>query len=164
GRRSRPDVSAFPKNHPRSVTFDAKRRQGEYNAVKPKRAPRGAARDGAPRRRPRREDQQPRRLSIKSEVISSADFQSKVLDAKGPVLVDFFATWCGPCKMLAPTLDEVAQEVAGKAAVYKLDIDQSPDIAQRYGVMSVPTLIVFEDGQAQQQAVGVQPQRGSLAP
>ncbi|HIY84426.1 thioredoxin [Rubneribacter sp.] len=98
-----------------------------------------------------------------SEVISSADFQSKVLDAKGPVLVDFFATWCGPCKMLAPTLDEVAQEVAGKAAVYKLDIDQSPDIAQRYGVMSVPTLIVFEDGQAKQQAVGVQPKQGILA-
>ena len=59
-----------------------------------------------------------------SEVISSADFQSKVLDAQGPVLVDFFATWCGPCKMLAPTLDEVSA-VAGKAAVYKVDIDQS---------------------------------------
>ena len=70
-----------------------------------------------------------------SEVVSSSDFQSKVLDAQGPVLVDFFATWCGPCKMLAPTLDEVAAETAGKAAVYKLDIDQSPDIAQKYGVM-----------------------------
>ena len=63
-----------------------------------------------------------------SEVVSSADFQVKVLDAKEPVLVDFFATWCGPCKMIAPTIDEVASEVAGKAKVYKVDIDQSPDI------------------------------------
>ena len=87
-----------------------------------------------------------------SEIVSSSDFQSKVLDAQGPVLVDFFATWCGPCKMLAPTLDEVAAEVAGRAQVYKLDIDQSPDIAQRYGVMSVPTLIAFEGGQVKKQA------------
>ena len=98
-----------------------------------------------------------------SEVISSADFQSKVLDAQGPVLVDFFATWCGPCKMLAPTLDEVSGEVDGKAAVYKVDIDQSPDVAQRYGVMSVPTLVVFENGQVKQQAVGVQPKQNILA-
>ena len=98
-----------------------------------------------------------------SEVISSSDFQAKVLDAQGPVLVDFFATWCGPCKMLAPTLDEVTNEVAGKAAVYKIDIDQSPDIAQRYGVMSMPTLIVFEGGQVKTQAVGVQPKQNILA-
>ena len=98
-----------------------------------------------------------------SEVVSSSDFQSKVLDAQGPVLVDFFATWCGPCKMLAPTLDEVAAETAGKAAVYKLDIDQIPDIAQKYGVMSVPTLMVFENGQVKNQAVGVQPKQNILS-
>ena len=98
-----------------------------------------------------------------SEVVSSSDFQSKVRDAQGPVLVDFFATWCGPCKMLAPTLDEVAAETAGKAAVYKLDIDQSPDIAQKYGVMSVPTLMVFENGQVKNQAVGVQPKQNILS-
>lgn len=98
-----------------------------------------------------------------SEVVSSSDFQSKVLDVQGPVLVDFFATWCGPCKMLAPTLDEVAAETAGKAAVYKLDIDQSPDIAQKYGVMSVPTLMVFENGQVKNQAVGVQPKQNILS-
>ena len=94
-----------------------------------------------------------------SELVSSADFQSKVLDAPGTVLGDFFATWCGPCKMLAPTLDEVAAEMEGKAQVYKLDIDQSPDIAQRYGVMSVPTLIAFQGGQIKKQAIGVQPKQ-----
>ncbi len=91
-----------------------------------------------------------------SEIVSSADFQSKVLDSDQPVLVDFFATWCGPCKMIAPTLEEVAAEVEGRAKVYKVDIDQSQDIAVRYGVMSVPTLVVFEDGQPARQVVGVQ--------
>lgn len=98
-----------------------------------------------------------------SEVATSADFQAKVLEADGPVLVDFFAVWCGPCKMLAPALEEVEREVEGRAKVYKLDIDQSPDIARRYGVMSVPTLMVFENGQVKRQAVGVQPKQSILA-
>ena len=98
-----------------------------------------------------------------SEVVSSADFQSKVLDAQGPVLVDFFATWCGPCRMVAPVLEEIAAEKAGEVAVYKLDIDQSPDIASRYGVMSVPTLMVFEGGQVKNRAVGAQPKSNILA-
>ena len=98
-----------------------------------------------------------------SEAVTSADFQSKVLESDVPVLVDFFATWCGPCRMLAPVLEEVAAEVAGKAKVVKLDIDQSPDIAQRYGVMGVPTLIVFENGQVKRQTVGAQPKQNVLA-
>ena len=73
-----------------------------------------------------------------SEVVSSSDFQSKVLDAQGPVLVDFFATWCGPCKMLAPTLDEVAAETAGKAAVYKLAEVRRHERAHSHGVRKRP--------------------------
>lgn len=98
-----------------------------------------------------------------SEIISSTEFQSKVLQAAEPVLVDFFATWCGPCKMLAPTLDAVAAEVAGRAKVYKVDVDQSPDVAAQYGVMSVPTLILFKGGQPVKQMVGAQPKPALLA-
>lgn len=94
-----------------------------------------------------------------SEVITSADFQSKVLDAKGLVLVDFFATWCGPCKRLAPVLDDVAQEMAGKAEVYKVDIDQSPDLAAAYRVSSVPTLILFEGGAIKNKTLGAVPKQ-----
>ena len=98
-----------------------------------------------------------------SEIISSTEFQSKVLQAAEPVLVDFFATWCGPCKMLAPTLDAVAAEVAGRAKVYKVDVDQSPDVAAQYGVMSVPKLILFKGGQPVKQMVGAQPKPALLA-
>lgn len=94
-----------------------------------------------------------------SEVVNSVDFESKVIEAskEKPVLVDFFATWCGPCRMMAPALDEVASEQADKVTVYKLDIDQSPDVAMRYRVMSVPTLILFKNGEAAKQTIGAQP-------
>lgn len=98
-----------------------------------------------------------------AKVISSEEFSSEVLRATEPVLVDFFATWCGPCKMLAPVLEEVAQEMQGKANVVKVDVDASPDIAANYGVMSVPTVILFKDGKVVRQLVGAQPKANLLA-
>lgn len=99
-----------------------------------------------------------------AEVIKSADeFEAKVLKAQGPVLVDFFATWCGPCRMVAPVIDEIAAEKAGEVSVYKVDIDQSPDLAFKYQVSSVPTLIVFEDGQVKNERLGAQPKQNILA-
>ena len=91
--------------------------------------------------------------------ITSNEFQEKVVNASTHVLVDFFATWCGPCKMMAPVLDEVSSEVAGKAAVYKVDVDKDPQLAQQFGIMSVPTMIVFKGGKPVNQFVGVQPKQ-----
>lgn len=97
-----------------------------------------------------------------AEQITGADFQTKVLDASEPVLVDFFATWCGPCKMMAPVIDEVATEKAGQASVYKIDIDDNPEIAQQYGVMSIPTFIVFKGGEPAAKTLGAQPKEKIL--
>ena len=82
-------------------------------------------------------------------------FESKI--AEGVVLVDFFATWCGPCKMLSPTVEEIAEECDGSFSVYKVDIDECEDIAMDYAIMSVPTLIVFKDGEEAARMIGVQP-------
>jgi thioredoxin 1 len=92
-----------------------------------------------------------------SEILTSANFEEKALKVDKPALVDFFATWCGPCKRLAPILEELTGEVSDQAYVYKVDIDQSPDLAARYGVVSVPTLIVFRDGQPAAKMIGAQP-------
>ena len=98
-----------------------------------------------------------------TEQISSADWSAKVLDAAEPVLVDFFATWCGPCKMMAPVIDEIAAEKAGAASVYKIDIDENMDIAQKYGVASIPTFIVFKGGEPVAKTLGAQPKDALLA-
>lgn len=86
--------------------------------------------------------------NVAVEVQSTSDktFERDVLAAKEPVLVDFYATWCGPCRHMAPLVDEVASEFAGKAKVFKVDVDQNPMLSQGLGIESIPTLVVFKDG------------------
>lgn len=91
-----------------------------------------------------------------AQQITSQEFDTLVLQAKGKVLVDFFATWCGPCKMMAPVLDSVNEELGDKGVIYKVDIDQELSLAQRFNIMSVPTLVLFEDGKPVQQLIGLQ--------
>lgn len=90
-------------------------------------------------------------------ILSDANFESEVLKSDIPVLVDFWATWCGPCKMLAPTIAKIAEEKAGVIKVCKLDVDEEPEIAAQYGISSIPTLKVFVNGEVVNSSVGVQP-------
>ena len=94
-----------------------------------------------------------------TEVISTSDFQAKVLESPVPVVVDFFATWCMPCKMIAPILDEIAAESGDKLKVVKVDIDKDPQFANAYSVHSVPTLMFIKDGKVVDQVLGAVPKR-----
>jgi thioredoxin 1 len=87
--------------------------------------------------------------------LNETNFEAEVLNAAQPVLVDFWAEWCGPCKMIAPVLDEIAREQAGKAKVAKVNVDDSPGLAARYGIQSIPTLLYFAGGEVRDQTIGV---------
>lgn len=89
--------------------------------------------------------------------LTSSSWETEVLKAKGIIMVDFWAPWCGPCRIIAPTVEELAKEYAGKIKVGKLNTDENPDIATRYGIMGIPTIMFFKDGQRVDQIVGVVP-------
>ncbi len=93
--------------------------------------------------------------------ITKDNFEQEVLKSEQPVLLDFWASWCGPCRMLSPVVDQIADEVAS-AKVGKINVDEQPELAQRFGVMSIPTLVVMKGGEIAQQSVGVQPKDAIL--
>ena len=95
--------------------------------------------------------------------VTSTDFKTKVLEADIPTLTDFWAEWCGPCHMITPVLEEIAEEYDGKLQIAKLDVDYNQDVAMAYGVMSIPTLILFKNGKAVQRVIGYMPKDRLLA-
>jgi thioredoxin 1 len=94
---------------------------------------------------------------MSTNAVSDASFETDVLKASGPVLVDFWAEWCGPCRMIAPALEEISNDLGEKVTVAKLNIDENPDIPARYGVRGIPTMLLFKGGQPVAQKVGAAP-------
>ncbi len=98
----------------------------------------------------------------KPQEVTDATFEQEVLKAKGNVLVDFWAPWCGPCRFVAPVLEEIAQEKEGSLTILKLNIDENQRTAMEYGVMSIPTMILYKDGKPVKQVVGAKPKPALL--
>lgn len=92
-----------------------------------------------------------------AKIIKTSEFRSEVEEKQGVVVVDFFATWCGPCKMLAPVFEALGEEMDGKAKFYKLDVDQSLEIAQQFRISTVPTMMIFKNGKPVETLVGFMP-------
>ncbi len=95
--------------------------------------------------------------SDKIKTLTDQNFQDEVKNSQTPILVDFWAEWCAPCRMIAPVLDEIADEYDGKVTIGKINVDQNRSVAAQYGVMSIPTLILFKNGEMVEQLVGAQP-------
>ena len=91
--------------------------------------------------------------------VSDTNFDAEVLKSKEPVVVDFWAEWCGPCKMIAPALEEIAGSLNGKVKIVKLNVDENPATAQKYGIMSIPTLMLFKNGELASRQVGAAPRQ-----
>lgn len=96
-------------------------------------------------------------------IITKENFQKEVLESTIPVLVDFWAPWCGPCKMLAPTLAAIADENEGSLKVGKVNVDEQQELASQFGIMSIPTLLVFKNGKVTNQTMGLQPKESILS-
>jgi thioredoxin 1 len=97
-----------------------------------------------------------------TEKVTDANFEAEVLQSTQPVVVDFWAEWCGPCRMIAPALEEIAKEMDGKVKITKLNVDENPGVAGKLGIRSIPTLMIFKDGKLAAQKVGAAP-KGELS-
>lgn len=91
------------------------------------------------------------------QIVNDSNFETEVLKSELPVLVDFFAEWCGPCKMMGPVVEQIADDFKGRAKVVKLNVDEAPETAEKYGIMSIPTFILFKNGEVSKQKVGGMP-------